>query len=60
VVALGVLGLVAWPAWQKLQQSDQQWQSLKAQAETLPLLRRRCCRARWSTAFGTTATPTRA
>ncbi|WP_411868618.1 hypothetical protein [Vulcanococcus limneticus] len=40
VVALGVLGLVAWPAWQKLQQSNQQWESLKAQAATLPLLRR--------------------
>lgn len=40
VVALGVLGLAAWPAWQKLQQSDQQWQSLKAQAASLPLLRR--------------------
>jgi type IV pilus assembly protein PilO len=40
VVALGMLGLAAWPAWQKLQQSEQQWESLKAQAETLPLLRR--------------------
>lgn len=40
VAALGVLGLAVWPAWQKLQQSEQQWQSLKAQAETLPLLRR--------------------
>lgn len=39
LAALGVLAVAAWPAWQKLQQTDQQWQLLKAQAESLPLLR---------------------
>jgi type IV pilus assembly protein PilO len=31
--------VAAWPAWQKLQQSEQQWRSLQAQAAQLPLLR---------------------
>ncbi len=39
LAALGVLAVAAWPAWHKLQQSEQQLRSLQAQAAQLPLLR---------------------
>jgi type IV pilus assembly protein PilO len=39
LAALGVLVVATWPAWLKLQQSEQQWRSLQDQAVQLPLLR---------------------
>lgn len=39
LAAVGVLAVAVWPAWQKLQQAEQQWRSLQDQAAQLPLLR---------------------